>query len=124
MIQFKNIDDLRNFLRKDKETVSLCPLRFINVDSMEMWIKVKKLLLSMSKKHICLSNFCSLDDTTPNMYRFNSCIRALSENACISPLSEYLRINPDIAQDTIKSLLSKNYSENSSGKLRIYIPMY
>ncbi|MGN1217746.1 MAG: hypothetical protein ACI4TD_07215, partial [Phocaeicola sp.] len=104
MIQFKNIDDLRDFLRKDRDVASLYPLRFINVDSMEMWVNVKKLLLSMSKKHVCLSSFCSQDDTMPNMRRFTSSIKVISENVCVSPLSEYLRVNPDIVQSTIMDL--------------------
>lgn len=124
MLQFENIDDLRNFLRKDRDVVSLCPLRFINVDSMEMWVNVKKLLLSMSKKHVCLSSFCAQDDTTPNMHRLISSVKITSENVCVSPLSEYLRVNPDIAQSTIMELLAKEYPGNSDGKLRIYIPMY
>ena len=109
MIRFEDIDALRNFLRKDKDEVSLCPLRFINVDSMEMWVNVKKMLLSMSKKHVCLSSFCLQDDTTPNMRRFTSSIKAITENVCVSPLSEYLRVNPDIAKSTVMELIAREY---------------
>lgn len=124
MIRFEDIDALRNFLRKDKDEVSLCPLRFINVDSMEMWVNVKKMLLSMSKKHVCLSSFCLQDDTTPNMRRFTSSIKAIKENVCVLPLSEYLRVKPDIAKSTVMELIASEYLGNSDGKLRIYVPMY
>lgn len=124
MNRFASIDELKTFLRKDRDEVSLCPVRFINVDSMEMWVNVKKFLLSLSKSHICLSSFCSQDDTTPNMRRFTSSIKTISESACVSPLSEYLRVNPDIAKSTIMDLMAKEYLGNSDGKLRIYVPMY
>ena len=124
MNRFESVEELRTFLYKDRETVSLCPLRFINVDSMEMWVNVKKLLLSMSKRHICLSSFCSQDDTTPNMRRFISSLKTISTSVCVSPLSEYLRVNPDIAKSTISDIMAKEYPGNSDGKLRIYFPMY
>lgn len=124
MNRFTSIDELRVFLRKDRNEVSLCPVRFINVDSMEMWVYVKKLLLSMSKRHICLSSFCSQDDTTPNMRRFATNIKNITASVCVSPLSEFLRVNPDIAKSTIKDILAREYPGNSDGKLRIYIPMY
>ena len=124
MNRFTSIDELRGFLRKDRNEVSLCPVRFINVDSMEMWVNVKKLLLSMSKSHICLSSFCLQDDTTPNMRRFAASIKNITASVCVSPLSEFLRVNPDIAKSTIKDILAKEYPGNSDGKLRIYIPMY
>lgn len=124
MNRFTSIDELRTFLRKDRSEVSLCPVRFINVDSMEMWVSVKKLLLSMSKSHICLSSFCSQDDTTPNMRRFAASIKNITASVCVSPLSEFLRVNPDIAKSTINDILAKDYPGNSDGKLRIYIPMY
>ncbi len=124
MREFRDIDELRVFLRNDRDEVSLCPLRFVSVDSMEMWVNVKKLLLSMSKSHICLSQFCSLDDTTPNMSRFKASLKSVKESVCASPLSEYLRVNPDVAKKTVMDLLAMDYRGNIDGRLRIYIPMY
>lgn len=124
MIRFNTMDELRTFLRADRDSVSLNPIRFINVDSMVMWIEVKKLLLSMSKTPVYLSSFCSEDDTTPNMRRLMASVKETTDTICISPLSEYLRVNPDIAKTTIEDVLSKEYPGNTDGKLRIYIPMY
>lgn len=124
MNQFRTIEELADFLCKDRDSVSLCPLRFINVDSLEMWANVKKLLISMSKRHVCLSSFCANEDTTPNMRRLAMCIVNSTDNICVSPLSEYLRLFPDSAQKNIEDLLARQYSGNMDGKLRIYIPMY
>ena len=84
----------------------------------------KKVLLSMSNIHVCLSSFCAESDTTPNMRRLLANIKATREAICISPLSEYLRVNPDKAKSMIEDILAKDYSGNMDGKLRIYIPMY
>ena len=42
MTTFKNLESLKQFLRQDAKQVSLNPVRFINVDSMAMWIEAKK----------------------------------------------------------------------------------
>ncbi len=46
MTTFKNLESLKQFLLQDAKQVSLNPVRFINVDSMAMWIEAKKFLLS------------------------------------------------------------------------------
>ena len=124
MNRFYSVEEMKNFLRTDKEKGSLNPIRFINVDTMEKWVDVKKILLSMSNIHVCLSSFCAESDTTPNMRRLLANIKATRESICISPLSEYLRVNPDKAKSTVEDILAKDYSGNMDGKLRIYIPMY
>lgn len=122
--RFNNVEELENFLYADREKSSLNPIRFINVDTMEKWIDIKKILLSLSDAYICLSSFCVDADTTPNMRRFIAKIKAVRESICVSPLSEYLRVNPYMAKSIVEELLTKEYRGNMNGKLRIYIPMY
>ena len=124
MVRFDNFTALRDFLRKDRDDASYCPIRFINVESLEMWMEVKKLLQSMVNNNIFLSTFCEGDDTTPNIRRLKSQLKKQTQHVCISPLSEYLRINPEIAQSTIVDLLTREYSDSVSNRYRIYIPMY
>lgn len=40
MTTFKDLESLQLFLKQDAKRVSLNPVRFINVDSMAMWIEV------------------------------------------------------------------------------------
>jgi hypothetical protein len=92
---------------------------------MEMWVEVKKLLLSMSSSHLLLSGFCDSEDTTPNIRRLITKMKSSSSSFCVLPISEYLRINPEIAQSTILDILTKEYPEALRNALfRIYIPMY
>ena len=65
MTTFKNLESLKQFLRQDAKQVSLNPVRFINVDSMAMWIEAKKFLLSLADETLPLSKFCEGKDTTP-----------------------------------------------------------
>lgn len=124
MKRFDTFTELRDFLRKDREEASHCPIRFINVESLEMWMEVKKLLQSMVSNSIFLSAFCEEDDTTPNIHRLKSALKQQSQHVCVSPLSEYLRINPNIAQKTVNDLLSREYTDSVTQRYRIYIPMY
>ena len=41
MTTFKDLESLQLFLKQDAKRVSLNPVRFINVDSMAMWIEVQ-----------------------------------------------------------------------------------
>jgi len=125
MVKFNSFSELRAYLRKDRTESSLNPVRFINVESMEMWVEVKKLLLSMSSGHLLLSEFCDAEDTTPNIRRLIAKMKASTDSICVFPISEYLRINPEIAQSTIQDILTKEYPEALRNTLfRIYIPMY
>lgn len=124
MKRFDTIDALKEFLRKDRECVSQSPIRFINVESMKMWVEVKQYLLLLSKREVDLSSFCAKKDTTPNLRRFKIDLSNTEENVCALPLSEYLRVEPKKAKGMIADLLSREYKGNEKGKLRIYIPMY
>jgi len=125
MVKFNSFSELQTYLRKDRAESSLNPIRFINVESMEMWVEVKRLLLSMSSGHLLLSEFCDAADTTPNIRRLIAKMKVSTDSICVLPISEYLRINPEIAQPTIMDILTKEYPEALRNALfRIYIPMY
>lgn len=124
MVRFDNLTALRDFLRKDRDEASHSPIRFINVESLEMWMEVKKLLQSMVSNNIFLSTFCEGDDTTPNIRRLKSQLKKQSQHVCVSPMSEYLRINPESAQATIVDMLTREYTDSVTNRYRIYIPMY
>lgn len=125
MEKFGCLSDLRTYLRKDRNESSLNPVRFINVETMEMWVEVKKLLLSMSSSCLLLSEFCENEDSTPNTRRLMAKLKASTNSVCVLPLSEHLRVNPGIAQKTILDILTREYPEAQNNALfRIYIPMY
>ena len=47
MTTFKDLESLQHFLKQDAERVSLNPVRFINVDSMAMWIARSMAILTV-----------------------------------------------------------------------------
>lgn len=66
---FRDLESLKQHLTQDANRVSLNPVRFISVDSMSMWVEVKKHLLSLTDETMFLSKFCEDKDTTPNINR-------------------------------------------------------
>ena len=124
MTTFKDLESLKRFLKQDARQVSLNPVRFINVDSMAMWIEVKKYLLSLADESLLLSKFCEGKDTTPNINRVSAALKKAKNSQFVSPLSEYLRIIPEQAEPVIRKFIKADYQNNDNGKLRIYFLMY
>ena len=121
---FNDLEKLKKYLREDRERATLNPVRFINVDSLHMWIEVKKFLLSLVDETMLLSSFCEEVDTTPNIKRVSSELKNVTHSVCVFPLSEYLRVHPDIAASVISRMISIEFVNNDNGKLRVYFLMY
>lgn len=124
MITFKDLESLQRFLKQDANRASLNPVRFINVDSMAMWIEVKKFLLSLADETLPLSKFCEGKDTTPNINRLSSTLKKANRSQLVMPLSEYLRIIPEQAKPVIMKFIKADYQNNDTGQTRIYFLMY
>ena len=124
MVVFNNLDELKEYLKQDHEKVSINPVRFINVDSMAMWIEVKKHLMYLSEETIRLSEFCEEQDTTPNINRVSTKLKNVQKSALVMPLSEYLRIIPEQAGKIINRFIKLEYRNNDNGKIRVYFLMY
>ena len=39
---FKDLESLREYLVEDQKKATISPVRFINVETMEMWVEAKK----------------------------------------------------------------------------------
>lgn len=124
MTTFNDLESLQQYLTQDAKQVSLNPVRFINVDSMAMWIEVKKFLLSLADETRPLSKFCEGKDTTPNIKRLSANLKRAKKSQFISPLSEYLRVIPEQAEPVIQRFIKADYQNNDSGRLRLYFLMY
>ena len=121
---FTSIEKLKEYLVEDQNRATISPIRFINVETMVMWSEVKKVVLSLCDKSLFLSDFCESEDTTPNVKRVLSRLKTYDKTVCVAPLSEYLRIKPELALSTINKILSTEYGNNDNGKMRIYFLMY
>lgn len=120
MIVFKNLELLKKHLTQDKDKKNLSQVRFINVDSISMWHEMKDFL--SAEKFIFLSEFCSSEDTMPNLKRFYTVLKNETKTCCVLPLSEYLRVRPDFAEKEIKKILYSLSQETKN--FRIYFLMY
>jgi hypothetical protein len=121
---FKDLEQLKKFLRDDRDRADLNPIRFINVESLRMWIEVKKHLVSLSDRSLLLSEFCETNDTMPNLKRLRSALKKEKQTICVFPLSEYLRLHPETAASIITNLLSMEYPNNDAHTMHVYFPMY
>lgn len=121
---FKDLEGLKDYLIEDQKKATISPVRFINVETMAMWVEAKKIVLSLCDRGLFLSDFCESDDTTPNIKRIMSKLKSFDKTTLVVPLSEYLRIKPELALSTILKLLSTEYKNNDNGFMRIYFLMY
>ncbi len=122
MITFETHDELKNFLQCDMGKSSFSPVRFINVDSLDDWFEMKNFLSTLTTDFIFLSDYCTGDDTFPNLRKLRNNLQQNTQTVCVFPLSEYLRVNPDQAEPEIKLFLNLYKGETYS--FRIYFLMY
>ena len=121
---FSSLESLKKYLIKDSKELAINPVRFVSVDSLAMWIEVKKMLLGLADESISLSSYCEDKDTTPNLRRLTSALKKVKRSVLVMPLSEHLRIKPEEAEETVKKIIKVDYQNNDNGQLRIYFLMY
>ena len=122
MITFESLNELKIFLQRYMGKNSFNPVRFINVDSLSDWFKMKNFLGTLATNFIFLSDYCIGDDTFPNLRKLRNALQRETQNICVLPLSEFLRVNPDQAEPEIKRFLNLYKGETYS--FRIYFLMY
>ena len=101
---FSSLESLKKYLIKDSKELAINPVRFVSVDSLAMWIEVKKMLLGLADESISLSSYCEDKDTTPNLRRLTSALKKVNHSVLVMPLSEHLRIKPEEAEETVKKI--------------------
>ncbi len=123
-MNFYNLDNLKLFIENDRSTKDISPIRFINVETMDNWIKLKSFLTQICSEFIRISEFCSHEDTMPNINQLKSKIKNASNNTLVIPLSEHLRVSNKSALKTIDDIMKLNFTNDTEHKLKIYIPIY
>lgn len=113
-----------DYINKDEKGADYNPVRFINVETMNMWAQVKSFMTNKSQNFIKLSEFCQNEDIAPNINKLKKAIRLANASTLVMPLSEYLRINRPAAKKIIYDILHANFVHNNDGRLRIYILLY
>ena len=69
----KSLEEFIEYINEDIKHKEARIIRFINVESLSMWIKVKSFLNEKCSRTIRLSDYCDEYDLTPNINRmFNA----------------------------------------------------
>jgi len=124
-VVFNNLEEVKKFLEADKSKKDFSPIRYINVETLDMWVKLKTYLISICSEVISLSSFCEQDDTTPNLNRMMNKMKKVNCNTLVIPLSEHLRINNQIAKQILEKILKTDFENDYAQSIfRIYIPIY
>ncbi len=123
-MQFTSFEEIKKFINYDVKSNDISCVRYINIETMDMWIKLKAYLTNICSDFIKLSDFCEEEDTTPNISRLKSKLKKAGKNTLVTPLSEHLRVNNSLTNKTLEEILKLEYKNNINNNLKIYIPIY
>jgi hypothetical protein len=124
-VTINSLQELKKVIEEDWGKRTSKKIRFINVERMDTWVKVKDMLTAYSQKHVLLSQYCSDKDLTPKMLRLIADLKKTKTNTVVLPLSEHLRINNAVVDQMLNSIVSLDHELGSSEEnFRIYFPMY
>lgn len=122
----RSFDDFEKFVDNDRNTRDLRIFRFINIENIESWLKIKNFLSTICVNTIKLSSFCTDSDLTPVIGKLYAEIETIKGNTLLLPISEHLRLlDTSKAIEIIKSITGIQYVNNVySSKAHLYILMY
>jgi hypothetical protein len=117
--------EFESFIAEDIKRKDLRIFRFINVESLTLWVKVKNFLAQKCHNQIRLSTFCAGDDLSPKINRLCAKLEAIDDKTLLFPLSEHLRINNTKSNEVLSQIMSIEYTNDVISKsVHVYIPMY
>jgi len=120
-----SFEELDSFINGDIKHSDIRIYRFINIESLSLWVKVKNLLAKKCTNQIRLSIFCYGEDLTPKINRLCAKLESINDNTLLLPLSEHLRINNTKCDEILRQIIRINYiNDVSSTSVHVYIPMY
>jgi len=100
-------------------------IRFINVESLDLWVRIKNHLIEKCPKCVMLSKYCAKNDLIPNIDLLLKDLKNIDCNTILLPLSEYVRINNDATQYIISKIMSLEFvNDVQDDNIRLYVPVY
>lgn len=121
-MKLSSFEKLQQIIAEDERHKDSRVVRFINVESLEYWCKVKNYLDSKCGNCIQLSEYCSSEDSTPNMNRVIKSLKSINSSTLLVPLSEHLRINRD--ENILSRIINLEFENLYNSYARLYIPFY
>jgi hypothetical protein len=124
-VVINSVKKLTSIIEVDLAKKSERRIRFINVERLDTWVKVKDIFASHSPNHVLLSKYCGDKDLTPKTLRLIADLKKVTTNTIVLPLSEHLRINNAIADQLLSNIVSLEHElDINENNFRIYFPMY
>ena len=100
-------------------------IRFINVESLDLWVRLKNHLIEKCPKCVMLSEYCVENDLIPNIDLLLKDLKNIDCNTILLPLSEYVRINNDTTQYIVSKIMSLEFvNDVQDDNIRLYVPVY
>jgi hypothetical protein len=113
------------YVADDAKQKNIRIIRFINVESLDLWLRVKSHLIEKCPKCLMLSKYCVKNDLMPNIDLLLKDLKNIDRNTILLPLSEYLRIEKDAAQYIISKIMSLEFIDDvQTDNIRLYVPVY
>ncbi|NMB98412.1 MAG: BREX-4 system phosphatase PglZ [Clostridiaceae bacterium] len=121
----KSLEEFIEYINEDIKHKEARIIRFINVESLSMWIKVKSFLNEKCSRTIRLSDYCDEYDLTPNINRMFNDLKMIDVHTLVIPLSEHLRINNTEADRFLERIIKTEFiNDVDEIKVRVFIPIY
>ena len=121
-MKITSFEKLQQFFSEDEKRKDSRVVRFINIETLDLWCKVKNLLASKCANCIQMSEFCSDEDLTPNMNRLLKSLREIRMDTLLVPLSEHLRINRN--PNALSQIANLEFNNLYASNVRLYILIY
>lgn len=124
-MQINSFAEFKSYINNEAKRKTINIIRFINVESLELWVRVKNFLSERCPNHVRLSRYCAGDDLVPNISMLQKDLKNIETNTILLPLSEYLRINTENAFYILNDIIFLQFKNDIYGHdVRLYIPVY
>ena len=113
------------YVADDAKQKNIKIIRFINVESLDLWVRVKNHLIEKYPKRVMLSEYCEENDLMPNIDLLLKDLKSIDCSTILLPISEYVRINNDITRYIISKIMSLEFfNDVQADNIRLYVPVY
>lgn len=124
-MQIKTFAEFTSYINNEAKRKAINVIRFVNVESLELWVRVKNFFGEKCSNHVRLSNYCAGDDLIPNISMLQKDLKKIETNTILLPLSEYLRINTENAFYILNDIIFLQFKNDVyEHNIRLYIPVY
>lgn len=121
----ESFSKFEKYVVDDAKQKNIKIIRFINVESLDLWVRVKNHLIEKCQKCVRFSKYCRENDLMPNIDLLFKDLKNIDRNTILLPLSEYARIEKDTTQYIVSKIMSLEFvNDVQDDNIRLYVPVY